>query len=69
MPSNENNLQAVVEQQAQELRELRLEIESLKQMMFEHRPAFIPAFAATRDRVKRGEALPVRAAGSQHHCG
>ena len=69
MSNPENTLLSLLEQQAKEIRELRLEIESLKRMMFEHRPAFIPAFAAARERVKNGEPLAAAAAAAPHHCG
>ena len=45
----------LLQQQARQIEELRLEIESLKRMMFEHRPAFIPAFEAVRERLRRGD--------------
>ena len=61
----------IVQQQAREIADLRVEIQSLKQMMFEHRPAFIPAFEAVRERVIQGEPMcAVRVNHpSGHHCG
>ena len=34
------------------LREVRLELEALKRMFFEHRPPFVQAFAAQREAVE-----------------
>ena len=31
-------------EQAKAIRDVKVQVESLKQMMFEHRPAFVPAF-------------------------
>jgi len=31
-------------EQTKAIRDLKIQVESLKQMMFEHRPAFIPAY-------------------------
>lgn len=62
-------LHTIVQQQERQIAELRLEIESLKRMMFEHRPAFVAAFEASKERVKRGETLTMAAAVTQHNCG
>ncbi len=35
------------------LREVRLEVEALKRMFFEHRPPFVQAFAAQREAVEQ----------------
>lgn len=35
------------------LRDVRLEVEALKRMFFEHRPAFVPAFAAQLEIVEQ----------------
>lgn len=35
------------------LRDVRLELEALKRMFFEHRPAFVQAFAAQREAVEQ----------------
>lgn len=61
----------IVQQQAREIAELRVEIESLKLMMFEHRPAFMTAFEAVRERVIQGEPMcEVRVPHpSGHNCG
>ncbi|HEX9120597.1 MAG TPA: hypothetical protein VF840_08660 [Terriglobales bacterium] len=40
---NENTYELLLAQQKQ-IRELKLHIEALKRMMFEHRPPFVPAF-------------------------
>ena len=71
MSQNISELQQVIQQQARELQELRVEIESLKRMMFEHRPAFIPAFNAVREQVRRGEAMPNAdcRVPNGHNCG
>lgn len=58
MSAIDSQVQEILQQQAREIQELRLEIESLKRMMFEHRPAFIPAFHAARERVRNGQGLP-----------
>lgn len=42
--TNEDLLLTILEQQKQ-IRQLRLELEGLKRMFFEHRPPFIEAFA------------------------
>jgi hypothetical protein len=34
------------------LRDVRLEVEALKRMFFEHRPPFVQAFAAQREAVE-----------------
>ena len=72
MSETNSEVQEILQQQAREIEELRLEIESLKRMMFEHRPAFIPAFHAARERVRNGEGLPAaqgRVPTDGHHCG
>jgi hypothetical protein len=65
-------VQEILQQQAREIEELRLEIESLKRMMFEHRPAFIPAFHAARERVRKGEGMAMAGkplpGGGDHEC-
>jgi len=38
-------------QQHKAIRDVKLEIESLKSMMFEHRPPFVEEFARHRDKV------------------
>lgn len=35
------------------LRDVRLELEALKRMFFEHRPPFVQAFAAQREAVEQ----------------
>lgn len=40
---NENVYELLLAQQ-QQIRELKLHLEALKRMMFEHRPPFVPAF-------------------------
>jgi hypothetical protein len=39
------------------VRDLKLELEALKSMFFEHRPPFIEAFAHHRDQVEKSGAL------------
>ena len=45
-------LEALVEQ-TRAIRDVKIQTESLKQMMFEHRPAFVPAF---EEQLKKAEA-------------
>jgi hypothetical protein len=45
---------ALVEQ-TKAIRDLKIQVESLKQMIFEHRPAFIPAF---EEQVRKTSATP-----------
>ncbi len=39
--------------QGEAIRELKLEVESLKNMFFEHRPAFVAAFAEHRAKLAK----------------
>ncbi len=43
--------------QGEAIRELKLELESLKNMFFEHRPPFREAFAEHRTKLLSGDAL------------
>jgi hypothetical protein len=45
MPEDDAALYQLLLDQARELRQLKLELEALKRMFFEHRPPFIEAFA------------------------
>lgn len=45
MPQEDAATSQLLLEQAKQLRELRLELEALKRMFFEHRPPFIEAFA------------------------
>jgi len=49
-----NILEALLEQ-AKAIRDVKIQAESLKQMMFEHRPAFVPVF---EEQVKKTTASP-----------
>ncbi len=42
-------------EQTKAIRDLKIQVESLKQMMFEHRPAFVPAF---EEQVHKTSATP-----------
>jgi hypothetical protein len=46
---------AALVEQTKAIRDLKIQVESLKQMMFEHRPAFIPAY---EEHVKKTTATP-----------
>ena len=48
---NENVYELLLAQQKQ-IRELKLHLEALKRMMFEHRPPFVPAFEHQLGAVK-----------------
>ena len=39
------------------LREVKLQVESLKSMMFEHRPQFVPAFEEQVQKLSQSDAL------------
>jgi hypothetical protein len=42
-------------EQTKAVRDIKIQVESLKQMMFEHRPAFVPTFA---EQVQKFSASP-----------
>ena len=42
-------------EQTKAVRDIKIQVESLKQMMFEHRPAFVPTF---EEQVKKFTASP-----------
>jgi hypothetical protein len=44
-------------EQTKAVRDLKIQTESLKQMMFEHRPAFIPAFEEQVQKISSSPAL------------
>jgi hypothetical protein len=44
-------------QQLRALRDVKLQVETLKRMMFEHRPAFEPTFAELLERVSQSESV------------
>ncbi len=44
MPQDDALLSQVLLEQTKQVRQLRLELEALKRMFFEHRPPFIEAF-------------------------
>jgi len=48
--------QALIEQQ-QALRDLKLQVESLKTMMFEHRPAFIETYIQIAARMAQSDEI------------
>jgi hypothetical protein len=57
MPENDfisTMLEALLEQ-TKAIRDVKIQSESLKNMMFEHRPAFVPAF---EEQVKKATASP-----------
>jgi hypothetical protein len=41
---NESSIYELLLSQQKQIRELKLHLEALKRMMFEHRPLFVPAF-------------------------
>jgi hypothetical protein len=41
---NESAIYELILAQQKQIRELKLHLEALKRMMFEHRPPFVPAF-------------------------
>jgi DNA polymerase III delta subunit len=49
-------LEALLEQ-TRAIRDVKVQIESLKQMMFEHRPAFVPTFEEQVIKVNSSPAL------------
>ncbi|MFB3815846.1 MAG: hypothetical protein ACE14L_17220 [Terriglobales bacterium] len=58
MPTEQDTLAVVFEallEQTRAIRDVKIQIESLKQMMFEHRPAFVPAF---EEQVQKVSAAP-----------
>jgi hypothetical protein len=54
---NENTLYQLLLAQQEQLRELKLHLEALKRMMFEHRPAFVPSFEQQLGAVEASGAL------------
>jgi len=52
MPTDDAALHQLLLDQVTQLRQLTLELEALKRMFFEHRPAFIEAFAQHRGAVE-----------------
>ena len=44
MHMNDTTIHELLLAQEKQLRELKLHLEALKRMMFEHRPAFVPSF-------------------------
>ncbi len=58
MATEQDILTAVFEallEQTRAVRDVKIQVESLKQMMFEHRPAFVPAF---EEQVRKMMASP-----------
>ncbi len=58
MPTEQDILAAFFEallEQTRAVRDVKIQVESLKQMMFEHRPAFVPAF---EEQVRKMTASP-----------
>jgi hypothetical protein len=49
-------LEALLEQ-TRAIRDVKIQVESLKSMMFEHRPAFVPAFDEQVQKVSGSPAL------------
>ena len=59
MPENDafaTILEALLEQ-TRAIRDVKIQVESLKSMMFEHRPAFVPTFAEQVEKVTASEKL------------
>jgi hypothetical protein len=44
-------------EQTKAIRDVKVQTESLKQMMFEHRPAFVPAFAEQVEKISSTPAV------------
>ena len=57
MTMNENAVYDLLLAQQKQIRELKLHLESLKRMMFEHRPPFVPAFEQQLGAVESSGAL------------
>lgn len=58
MPENDEALATVFEallEQTRAIRDVKIQAESLKQMIFEHRPAFVPTF---EEHVRKAAASP-----------
>ncbi len=58
MPTEQDTLTTVFEallEQTRAVRDVKIQVESLKQMMFEHRPAFVPSF---EEQVRKMSASP-----------
>jgi len=49
-------LEALVEQ-TRAIRDVKIQVESLKQMMFAHRPAFVPTFDEKLKEIASGDTL------------
>lgn len=54
---NETGIYELLLLQQKQIRELKLHLEALKRMMFEHRPAFVPAFEQQLGAVEASGAL------------
>ena len=54
---NEPEIYELILAQQKQIRELKLHLEALKRMMFEHRPLFVPAFEHQLGAVESSEFL------------
>lgn len=54
---NESAIYQLLLAQQKQIRELKLHLEALKRMMFEHRPPFVPAFEHQLGAVESSEFL------------
>jgi hypothetical protein len=52
MPKDDAAIFELLLDQAKQLRQVKLELEALKRMFFEHRPPFVEAFAQQRGAVE-----------------
>ena len=54
---SDEKIRELLLQQAKEIRQIKLHLEALKRMMFEHRPPFVPAFEHQLGAVEGSGAL------------
>ncbi len=57
MPQDNTGVHPLLLEQAKQIREIKLHLEALKRMMFEHRPPFVPAFEHQLEVVQASGAL------------